>query len=57
MSKENLSDLIPAVLGNAQFWGEDLTELKGLEAIVFSAVNDILSEGMNEAVSKRMALV
>jgi tagaturonate reductase len=54
-SRENLSELIPAVLGNALFWGEDLTELKGLEEIVFSAVNDILSEGMNEAVSKRMA--
>jgi tagaturonate reductase len=54
-AQENLLELIPAVLGKEGFWGEDLTELPGLEEIVFSALKDILAEGMNEAVLKRMA--
>lgn len=48
--------VVNAVLTQHEFWGEDLSELPGLEAQVVSALNDMLTCGMIGAVKKRIGL-
>jgi len=53
-AQENMEDVVNAVLSKIEFWDENLTALKGLEESVASALNDILSSGVIEAVKKRI---
>ena len=41
--------LVHHVLTNIDFWGEDLTQLAGLEEAVLAGVNTILTEGAYKA--------
>ena len=46
--------LVHAVLANADFWGEDLTALPGLEATVLNGLECIFSEGAYEAMRRTL---
>ncbi|HIW21930.1 MAG TPA: tagaturonate reductase [Candidatus Dorea intestinavium] len=45
---DSVEDLVHAVLTNTDFWGEDLSKLKGFEASVVSYMNDIQEKGAYE---------
>ena len=47
-------ELVHAVLVNADFWGEDLTALTGLEEAVLSGLDCILNEGAYEAMKRTL---
>jgi tagaturonate reductase len=53
-NSQSLEEVVNKTLSHTGFWGEDLTGLEGFEALVSSALDDILSMGMREAVIKRV---
>ena len=50
--EEAPEQLVHAVLSNADFWGEDLTALPGLEEAVCNGLDCILREGAYEAMKR-----
>ena len=48
----NESDAVKAILSNADFWGKDLNEIDGIEALVCEYLRDIKSVGVRAAIEK-----
>lgn len=51
----NTEALVSAVLGNAAFWGQDLTQVPGMANAVTASLQAILTEGMRAAVESLLA--
>ncbi len=51
-SSKEPAEFVHAVLGNTDFWGQDLSELSGVEDAIVSYLTDIRSIGMRKTMEK-----
>lgn len=49
------AELVHDVLSNEQMWGEDLTQIAGLEEFVVNALAVVRSEGVKQAFANAQA--
>lgn len=50
-SKESIAQMVNLVLSNTNFWGQDLTKIKGVQNEVISSLLSILDKGMHGAIT------